>query len=80
MGKASRFVSRRTRTIVLTIEFGHVCEDVIDPRDYSTDPNPVKAITQRYHTALERLIRQYPTQYFWLHRRWKTQPTVRKGK
>ena len=60
------------------LQYEIVCTDVIDPRDYGTDPNPVKAITQRYHTALERLIRQYPTQYFWLHRRWKTQPVVRK--
>ena len=80
MGNASRLVSRRTRSTVLTIEFGHFCEDVIDPRDYGTDPNPVKAITQRYHTALERLIRQYPTQYFWLHRRWKTEPKGGKAK
>jgi len=56
------------------------CEDVIDPRDYKTDRDPVKAITQRYHDALARMIRQHPEQYFWLHRRWKTQPTVRKKK
>jgi KDO2-lipid IV(A) lauroyltransferase len=50
------------------------CEDVIDPRDYQGQPDAVKAITQRYHDALERLIRRYPEQYFWLHRRWKTPP------
>lgn len=51
-----------------------VCEDVIDPRDYATQGNAVKAITQRYHDSLESLIRRYPEQYFWLHRRWKSQP------
>jgi KDO2-lipid IV(A) lauroyltransferase len=55
------------------------CADVIDPRDYATDPNAVKAITQRYTSALERLIREHPEQYFWLHRRWKHQPKA-KGK
>ncbi len=55
-----------------------VCEDSLDPRDYLTRPDAVKAITQRYHDALARLIRRYPEQYFWLHRRWKTQPTLRK--
>jgi KDO2-lipid IV(A) lauroyltransferase len=55
------------------------CADVIDPRDYATDPNAVRAITQRYTSALERLIREYPEQYFWLHRRWKHQPKA-KGK
>lgn len=56
------------------------CEDVIDPRDYAPDSNPVKAITQRYHDALARMIRRHPEQYFWLHRRWKTQPQARKRK
>jgi KDO2-lipid IV(A) lauroyltransferase len=55
------------------------CADVIDPRDYANDPNAVKAITARYTSALEKLIREYPEQYFWLHRRWKHQPKA-KGK
>ena len=54
------------------------CEDVIDPRDYLTDPNAIKAITQRYHDAIAKLIDRHPEQYFWLHRRWKTAPPVRR--
>jgi KDO2-lipid IV(A) lauroyltransferase len=54
--------------------------DVIDPREYASDPNAVKAITARYTTALERLIREHPEQYFWLHRRWKHQPRAKKAK
>ncbi len=53
------------------------CMDVIDPREYKDDPNAVKAITARYTTALERLIREHPEQYFWLHRRWKHQPKAK---
>ncbi|MCI0700863.1 MAG: lysophospholipid acyltransferase family protein [Planctomycetia bacterium] len=53
------------------------CADIIDPRDYSDDPNAVKAITERYSAALEKLIRAHPEQYFWLHRRWKSQPAKR---
>jgi KDO2-lipid IV(A) lauroyltransferase len=49
-------------------------EEVIDPRDYAGRPDAVKAITERYTAALERLIRRHPEQYFWLHRRWKSQP------
>jgi KDO2-lipid IV(A) lauroyltransferase len=52
-------------------------EDVIDPGEYAEQPDAVKAITQRYTAALERLIRRHPEQYFWLHRRWKHQPKVR---
>ena len=55
-----------------------VCEEVIDPRDYAHRPDAVRAITERYHAALERLIRRHPEQYFWLHRRWKTRPAERK--
>ncbi len=52
-------------------------EDVIDPRDYAGRVDAVKAITERYTQALERLIRRHPEQYFWLHRRWKSVPKVR---
>jgi Kdo2-lipid IVA lauroyltransferase/acyltransferase len=42
--------------------------------------NAIRAITQRFTSALERLIRLAPAQYFWLHRRWKHQPAKRQGK
>lgn len=53
---------------------------VIDPSDFAAAPDAVKRITQSFTTALERLIRQHPEQYFWLHRRWKHQPIERKSK
>jgi KDO2-lipid IV(A) lauroyltransferase len=55
-------------------------EETIDPRDYAERPDAVKAITQRYTAALERLIRRHPEQYFWLHRRWKHQPQTKRVK
>jgi len=57
-----------------------VVEDVIDPNDYADRPDAVEAITVRYTLALERLVRRYPEQYFWLHRRWKHQPQPRARK
>jgi len=51
-----------------------ILSDYIDPEEYAGRPDAVKAITQRYTTALERVIRVAPEQYFWLHRRWKHQP------
>jgi KDO2-lipid IV(A) lauroyltransferase len=50
------------------------CEDVIDTIDYDHSRDSITAITQRYSTALERAVRRAPEQYFWVHRRWKSQP------
>jgi KDO2-lipid IV(A) lauroyltransferase len=38
------------------------------------EDDTVKTLTQRHVKILESFIRQYPEQYFWLHRRWKTRP------
>ncbi len=38
-------------------------------------PITVETITQAYTDLLEEKIRQFPDQYFWFHRRWKTQPS-----
>lgn len=51
-------------------------ESVIDPRNI-TSQDPVGEITQLYTSALERMIRRAPEQYFWLHRRWKSEPRQR---
>jgi KDO2-lipid IV(A) lauroyltransferase len=55
-------------------------EDVIDPGEYAGRPDAVRAITQRFTSALERLVARHPEQYFWLHRRWKHQPKARVAK
>jgi KDO2-lipid IV(A) lauroyltransferase len=34
--------------------------------------NSTKEITQAFTTLIEEKIREYPEQYFWFHRRWKT--------
>jgi KDO2-lipid IV(A) lauroyltransferase len=53
------------------------CEDLMRPADLDAEPGGVRGITQRFTSALERLIRRDPKQYFWLHRRWKHQPVRR---
>ena len=54
--------------------------DIIRPEEYDRDPRAVRSITQRFTLAIENLVRLDPTQYFWLHRRWKHQPAPRTRK
>lgn len=34
----------------------------------------VQTDTQRIHSVLESIVREYPDQWLWIHRRWKTRP------
>ncbi len=50
----------------------------LDPCDDCPETSSIKAITQWYTSVLEQCIRQDPTQYWWLHRRWKGDPNARR--
>ncbi|HVP66139.1 MAG TPA: lysophospholipid acyltransferase family protein [Anaeromyxobacteraceae bacterium] len=39
----------------------------------------VLAFTQGLNDRLERWVREYPEQWYWVHRRWKTRPPTREG-
>ncbi len=46
---------------------------------YDGEPQPVtdkliQQITQTHSAVLEKWIRKYPEQWFWMHKRWKTKP------
>lgn len=55
------------------------CEDVIMPEEWTGTSDDVRLLTQRYTSALERVVRRAPEQYLWLHRRWKHQPKPRRA-
>lgn len=55
-------------------------DELILPEEYRDRPDAVSAMTQRFTTALEQIVRQHPEQYLWLHRRWKHQPPPKKSK
>lgn len=61
------------------VRFEIGCEELIDPNEIES-ADPVTEITTRYSKALERAIRRAPEQYFWVHRRWKSEPRVRRKK
>jgi KDO2-lipid IV(A) lauroyltransferase len=62
------------------LEYEARVEDFILPEDYQGQGDAVRAITQRFTSALERLVHRHPEQYFWLHRRWKHQPKAKVAK
>lgn len=47
------------------------------PKDM-TNEQKIFFITQQLAKTLEDIVRQYPEQYFWFHKRWKTQPKPEK--
>jgi KDO2-lipid IV(A) lauroyltransferase len=48
--------------------------DIIRPEEFADHADATRAITQGFTSAVERMVRLDPVQYFWLHRRWKHQP------
>ncbi|MFA5240135.1 MAG: lysophospholipid acyltransferase family protein [Phycisphaerae bacterium] len=49
-------------------------ERIIFPEEWAEKDNPIEWITAEYTKAIESFIRQDPSQYWWLHRRWKHRP------
>ena len=50
-----------------------ISEEITASRQGELD-DVVHRLTAAYTACLEKLVRQWPDQYFWHHRRWKTQP------
>jgi KDO2-lipid IV(A) lauroyltransferase len=48
--------------------------DTFGPEDWQSQPDPLYYITARYRRAMEDMIRRAPTQYFWMHRIWRSRP------
>jgi lauroyl/myristoyl acyltransferase len=55
-------------------------ESIADPQQGGEALAGVKPLTRWYNTALERIILAEPSQYWWVHRRWKGSPEQRRRK
>lgn len=74
-------IARRTDSVVLPnfiVRTGGAyhklyLEEYIDFRTINSS-DPVREALQMYMNLLERYIRQYPDQWLWLHKRWKSTP------
>ncbi len=47
---------------------------IIFPAEWADKDDPLTWVTAEYTRAIETFVREDPTQYWWLHRRWKTRP------
>jgi KDO2-lipid IV(A) lauroyltransferase len=75
VGYARRLDNQRLGNGWPRYEYG--CMQVLDSREF-TQASAVKELTQAYTRALELCVSLAPEQYFWVHRRWKTAPKVRR--
>lgn len=73
----------RTKAVVYPVFLIRVAKDsyhliCLDPLDTVTLTGSIKervrAITEFYNKAAESMVRRYPEQWLWMHKRWKTQP------
>jgi KDO2-lipid IV(A) lauroyltransferase len=55
-------------------EFDIGVQDIIYPEDWANEADELRYVTTRYTKAIEDFVRTDPTQYLWIHRRWKTRP------
>ncbi|MBI4716857.1 MAG: lysophospholipid acyltransferase family protein [Planctomycetes bacterium] len=47
---------------------------IIYPQEWEAQEDPLRWVTQAYSAAIEAFVREDPSQYLWIHRRWKSQP------
>ena len=53
--------------------------DVIEPSRTGDRDRDVTETTARFTAEIEKFIRDYPDQWLWIHKRWKTRPKGEKG-
>ncbi len=51
---------------------------IIMPEQWKDKEDPLRWITSEYTRAIEEFVREEPSQYWWLHRRWKHKPRQNK--
>ena len=47
---------------------------LLEPSNTGDRKQDIVATTAAYTSEIEKIIRQYPDQWMWIHRRWKTRP------
>ncbi len=76
---AARFHLESGAPIIFTLCYQNEPNNFIIEFHQIEIPNKatIESITQSYTSLLEIFIRQFPEQYFWFHRRWRTKPDIK---
>jgi KDO2-lipid IV(A) lauroyltransferase len=53
---------------------------IIFPEEWAQKDKPLEWVTAEYTKAIEEFVREDPSQYWWLHRRWKHRPKTERSK
>lgn len=76
-------LARRTNAVIVPMcgvwneakkKYIAVHESVIEPAITKNREQDILETTAQFTAAVERLIRRFPDQWLWIHRRWKTRP------
>lgn len=60
-------------------KYRFVCGRVIEPANTGDRKADIVTTTAAYTVEIELLVRQYPDQWLWIHKRWKTRPPGEKS-
>ncbi len=50
---------------------GFVGDPIWPAREYKSEKKEIYRLTEEIHHKIEHIVRKYPEQYLWIHRRWK---------
>ena len=53
---------------------------VVDPSEPDFELGTIPLLTEWYTKNLEKLVREAPEQYWWVHRRWRGHPDDRQNR
>jgi KDO2-lipid IV(A) lauroyltransferase len=62
------------RRTAADVQYDIGVQEIIRPVQWQGRADEVAWITERYSKAMEDFIREDPSQYWWIHRRWKSRP------
>jgi KDO2-lipid IV(A) lauroyltransferase len=75
-GAALFHLKSKSPIIFVTCHMENINKYIVNIRPVITkNKSDIESITISYTCLLENIIKKYPDQYFWFHRRWKTKPS-----